>query len=283
MSKLTRLWPSNARYHSWHGYVLSQGLPSQCLTPDAKAREQAAQAAAEYQYALQLNDRDAVAHHNLGWLGHLLGKNQEASREFEQAVALDPDTAIYHLSLGFFLEESGDVNTANRQYIAAIELSPSVLDSPFFTRYRARVPERAEAIIHEAMAQTERRLGNSNDPILKARLGKFYLYRGDLPRAMAMLESSARDLPDLPIVWFNLGEVWRLKGNREESWACYQKARFLDASLAGPPLRMGEMYLEAGQRMQAISDLRFATQMWAHTNPVTAVQHATLWRHSTAD
>jgi tetratricopeptide (TPR) repeat protein len=96
-----RLWPSNARYYGWRGYVASQELPSQCGTPlDVKSLEQVQQAAAEYRHALELNGRDAVAHHNLGWLDHLMRQDQEARREFEQAVAIDPETAIYHLHGG---------------------------------------------------------------------------------------------------------------------------------------------------------------------------------------
>jgi tetratricopeptide (TPR) repeat protein len=277
INEAIRLWPSNARYHSWRGYALSQNLPSQCPAPDSKTREAAAQAIAEYRRALQLNPRDSVAHHNLGWLDHLLGNNQEAQHEFTQAVTLDPDTAIYHLSLGLFLQEFGDSETANRQYLAALELSPAILDSPFFTRYRARFPERAQALVTEATTQTETHLGNSNDPILKARLGKFYLYHADFPRAAELLRSSVQDLPNLPMVWFNLGEVRRLQGNRDEAWACYQKARFLDGSLSAPLLRMGEMYREAGRRNEAIGDLRSAEQKWAHINPVTAGHNTRLY------
>jgi tetratricopeptide (TPR) repeat protein len=265
-----RLWPSNARYHAWRGYCLSQELPSQCGAMDAKARELATQAAAEYRRALQLNDRDAVAHHDLAWLDHLLGQDAEARREWERAIEIDPETAIYRLSLGMFLEESGDAEAAERQYATALERVPAILDSPLFTRYRARPAGRAEAVVQEAMAQTETRLGNGSDPILKARLGKFYLYRGDLQRAGVLLEAAARDLPNLPLVWFNLGEVRRLQGRREEAWNCYGKARFLDGSLAGPALRMAEIYREAGQRSPAQENFRAAAQKWAHVNPVTS-------------
>ena len=95
-------------------------------------------AAADYRRALELNSRDAVAHHNLAWLDHLMGDDREARREWEQAAAIDPGAAIYSLSLGFFLEETGDRGGAARQYVAAIELTPAILDSPFFTRYRDR-------------------------------------------------------------------------------------------------------------------------------------------------
>jgi tetratricopeptide (TPR) repeat protein len=213
-----RLWPSNARYYGWRGYVASQELPSQCshnVPLDAKTLEQVRQAAADYQQALALNGRDAVAHHNLAWLDHLGGRDRQARREFEQVLAIDPETAIYHLSLGIFLEESGDSAAANSQYVAAIERTPAILDSPFFARLRGRFPERAEAIVQQAITRTEGRLGNTNDPILKARLGKFFLYRRDVQRAGELLESAAEDLPNLPLVWFNLGEVRRLQGKRE--------------------------------------------------------------------
>jgi tetratricopeptide (TPR) repeat protein len=276
-----RLWPSNARYYTWRGYAASQELPSQCPVHgaplDGKMLEQVRQAATDYRQALKLNSRDAVAHHNLGWLDHLMGRDQEAHHEWEEAVAMDPATAIYHLSLGFFLEETGDSDGAQRKYIAAIELTPAILDSPFFARYRSQFPGRAAAVAQEATADAEARLKAGDDPILKARLGKFYLYRHDLQRAGELLASSAHDLPNLPLVWFNLGEVCRLQGKREDAWAHYGKAKYLDSSLSGPPLRIAEMYREAEQRNPAIENSRAAARLWSHVNPVTAAHNNRLY------
>ena len=183
MDEAIRLWPSNARYHSWLGYVISQNLPSQCsgIGPEDARTGRTSRGGLPARASAQWPGRRGAPQSRMARSS--AGHDREARQEWGQAVALDPDTAIYHLSLGMFLEEAGDADAANRQYIAALDLSPSILDSPFFTRYRARSPERAEAVVREAMSQTETRLGNSNDPILKARLGKFYLYRGDLQRA----------------------------------------------------------------------------------------------------
>ncbi len=71
------LWPWNARYFGWRAYVASQELPSQCPrhsgdgAADLSHRDiNAVQGAADgYRHALILNGRDAVARHNLAWLG----------------------------------------------------------------------------------------------------------------------------------------------------------------------------------------------------------------------
>jgi len=274
IDEAVRLWPSNARYHTWRGYVNSQQLPSQCSYGgpklEEKVLEQVRTAAADYQRALALNSRDAVAHHNLGWLYHLQGLDKQARQEWELAIETDPATAIYRLSLGLFLNEQGDAAGADAHYASAIEATPIILDSPFFTRFRQQSPARAGAVLTEVRSTLERRLGNANDPILKARLGKLALYNGDLAKAVDLLNSAARDLPNLPLVWFNLGEAWRRRGDLQQAWQCYNKAKFLDASLAGPPLRIGEMYLRAGQRAQATESLRTATQRWGQVKPVTA-------------
>ena len=241
-------------------------LPSQCShggpTLDAKVLEQIRTAATGYRRALALNNRDAVAHHNLGWPNHLQGLDKQAQQEWELAIETDPATAIYRLSLGFFLDEQGDNASAGTHYASAIEITPIILDSPFFTRFRRQFPSRADAVLAQVQSTLERRLGSGNDPILKARLGKLALFQGNLAKAFDLLDGAARDLPNLPLVWFNLGEAWRRKGNHGQAWSCYNKARILDASLAGPPLRIGEHYLRAGQRNAESESLRATTQKW---------------------
>ena len=280
-----RLWPWNARYYGWRGYIESQQLPSQCLRKfknDTTAlsdddRKQAQEAADDYRHALLLNNRDAVAHHDLAWLEHLLGNDADAAKDWRESVEIDPDNAAFHLSYGMFLEESGAVQTAREQYKFAIELTPTILDSPFFARYRSRSPDAANSIVKDSIARIESKLGRGDDPILEARLGKLYLYAGNVERAGKLLEDAAKQLPNLPLVWLNLAELNETRGDSEQANICYQRARTIDGSLAQPYLRMGEISLRSGQRDSAVHDLNLAIQKWQRINPITAAHNNRLY------
>jgi tetratricopeptide (TPR) repeat protein len=276
-----RLWPGNTRYYTWRAYCTSQKLPSQCHQPlSPQDRESAREAIADYRRALELNNRDAVAHHDLAWLEHLLNEDAAADKEWREAIAIDPANAVFHLSYGMFLEETGATQAALEQFESAIEISRSILDSPFFTRLRARSPGDADGIIAHCIAKIEGRLRQEDDPILEARLGKLYQYSGDWARSAQQLQGAARKLPNLPLVWFNLGVVREGQGNTTEAMDCYEKARVIDGSLAGPYLHMGEICLRGGQKKLAADYLRSAAQRWEREKPITAAHNNRLYTGS---
>jgi tetratricopeptide (TPR) repeat protein len=286
VNEAIRLWPSNARYYGWRGYVRSQQLPSQCPRRMGRVPEVlgdlevqlAQQAAADYRRSLALNSRDAVAHHNLAWLEHLFGDDTAAAIDWRQSVEIDPDNSVFRLSYAMFLEENGDVRTAREQYESAVEMTPSILDSPFFARYRSRFPVAADFLVKDCAARIKSRLGQGNNPILEARLGKLYLYLGDLEQSAPLLEDAARQLPNLPLVWFNLGELRQSQGNIEQALICYKRTQAIDASLAGPYLRMGDLDLRAGRTDVAAQELTLALKRWQTVKPVTAAHNNRLYR-----
>jgi Tfp pilus assembly protein PilF len=280
-----RLWPGNARYYAWSAYCASQKLPSQCPrclrgTDSAMngADQQAARAAMEdYRRALQLNNRDAVAYHNMAWLEHILGDDSVAEGDWRQATEIDPDNAAFHLSYGMFLEESEKTQEGRAQFEDAIELSPSILDSPFFERYRKHFPDQADAIVAHCISKIESRLGRARDPILEARLGKLYQYAGDRVRSSQLLKDAVDQLPNLPLVWLNLGENYEASGDLVQAMDCYNKAHTIDPSLAGSYLRIGELYLQQGQKNLAATNFQLAAQRWERVNPITASHNNRLY------
>ncbi|MHB8753410.1 MAG: tetratricopeptide repeat protein [Candidatus Acidiferrales bacterium] len=278
------LWPTNSRYYDWRGYATSQNLPPTCSrglqgkqsglgTKDAAAARAAID---DYLHALKLNREDAVAHANVAWLEHLLGNDQLAAKNWRAAVGIDPGNAIYHLSYGMFLEEVGNTPGARKQYETAIELSPSILDSQFFVRFSRRSNGAAGALVNELIEKSERQLQQGTDPITAAKLGKFYLFRGDYSRAEKFLEDASRQLPNLPLVWANLGEVYEKQGRLAEAIACYEKAKATSSSYL-PYFHMGEIELRGGQRDLAADDLMQTVLRWQRAMPMTAAHNNRLY------
>ncbi len=279
------LWPGNARYYTWSAYCASQKLPPQCprcfhgmgSAMSGADQQSTRRAIDDYRHGLQLNSRDAVAYHNLAWLEHLLGEDKAAEKDWREATQIDPDNAVFHLSYGMFLEEMGKTQAGREEYEAAIELSPSIVDSPFFVRYKERNAEAANSILADCIAKIEGRLGRGRDPILEARLGKLYQYSQNWARSVELLQDAADQLPNLALVWFNLGEAYAEQGNTTQAMDCYRKASFIDGSLARPYLRMGEYYLKNRQKELAVQNLRLATAKWEHVNPITASHNNRLY------
>ena len=285
INEAIRIAPWNCRYYSWRGYCRSQSLQSQCSkkqTDSARnlngANEGIIESAIDdYQHALRLNPRDAVAFHNLAWLEHLLGNDSAAEKNWRESTRIDPDNAIFHISYGMFLEESGATNLASDQYREAVELSPSIVDSPFFARLRERNDFVAESVVTDSISRLESRLQQGPDPILEARLGKLNLYSKQIGRSELLLQHAASQLPNLPLVWFNLGEVKEANGDLGGAMTDYRRASAIDASLAAADLQMAEIDLRKGQKSSAAQNFKLAIQRWQRVNPITAAHNNRLY------
>lgn len=280
-----RIVPWNGRYYGWRGYCRSQKLQSQCSGKETdKTRNLSGAnggiiqgAIEEYQHALRLNPRDAVAFHNLAWLEHLLGDDSVAEKDWHESTAIDPDNAIFHISYGMFLEESGATNGATGEYREAVELSPSIVDSPFFAGLRTRNDFMARSVVKDSISRLESRLQQGPDPILEARLGKLSLYSQQIDRSEQLLRDAASQLPNLPLVWFNLGEAKEASGDFEGAMTDYRRASAIDASLATADLQMGEIDLRNGQKSSAAQNFKLAIQQWQRVNPITAAHNNRLY------
>jgi tetratricopeptide (TPR) repeat protein len=279
------LWPWNSRYYTWRGYMFGRELPFRCLdgfhgamsVPTGLDQQAARDALADYHRALELNSRDAVAYHNQAWLEHLLGDDETAAKDWHEATLLDPLNAIFHLSYGLFLQDKGQSEIGTSELEAAIELSPSILDSPFFRQYREHSPAMAKSLVARCISKMEAKLLQGSDPILEARLGKLYQFSGNFRRSVELLHDAVENLPNLALVWFNLGEAHASLGDIQNATDCYKKANVIDNTLGGPYLRMGEMYLKAGQTQLAARYLRQAAGQWERVTPFTASHNNRLY------
>ncbi len=75
--------------------------------------------------AVQLDDRNALAHVALGRVHQLLGQHRVAISEGRKAIELNPNLAIAHHELGFILYISGQLENSIDCFDKAIKLSPN--------------------------------------------------------------------------------------------------------------------------------------------------------------
>ena len=211
-----------------------------------------------YEKALQLNRNDGSFHHNLGWLWWLLNQNEVALEHFRKAVLLEPHNAMYRISLGLVCEQSGMTQDALSAYSLAVRLAPGVVDSRFFADLRQRWPSAAEAAVVRAINELETR--QTSDPVLKARLGKLYLYR-DRSETMETLKQVTVELPNLPRPWLHLGILYERQLDYDQAKRCYDRAVFLGGDYSAL-LQLARLHDGADRPGDAIRYYQSAIDSW---------------------
>src|SRR5581483_895608 len=78
-----------------------------------------------FQHALDVTDRNYLAHHNLGVaLSTEPGRLPDAIAHYEASLAIHPDSARTHTDFGNALAATGRLPDAIAQFDAALKISP---------------------------------------------------------------------------------------------------------------------------------------------------------------
>jgi len=271
IERASALSPGNAYYLAGRGLLLTRLSQRKFdagaflrgeLTLDEEERKELDAAAQFYQQALSLNPLDDGHQHNLGWLYALRQQREAALSSFQRAISIDGSVALYHVSLGLLREQGGEDEEARREYGRAVLLSPEILDSQFFRDFAQRSPEAAGRVVSESITHLEEQLKQSPSPILKGKLGKFYLHANSPEKAAAVLKEAVAELQSLPRPWRNLGAVYESQGNEEAMRACYRKATSLDAGDAVSWYRLGRLYDRLNEKQDATAAYALALGGW---------------------
>jgi len=79
-----------------------------------------------FEKAVALDPKNALAQHNLGALREAVGRLDEAVESYKRALALMPDNAMSHANLGRLYVRRGDRDRGIRHLIAALKLEPDL-------------------------------------------------------------------------------------------------------------------------------------------------------------
>lgn len=136
--------------------------------------------------AVSREPKSAQAQFALGNTLVRLGKLAEAEAAYEAAIAADPTMVAAHANLGVVFYQLGQLAKAADEFTAALKVSP-------------------------------------NDAATTYLLGAVRLQEGNISEAERLL-LKARDLdPNLPEVYYGLGALYKLKDQKAEAIAAFEK------------------------------------------------------------
>jgi tetratricopeptide (TPR) repeat protein/DNA-binding winged helix-turn-helix (wHTH) protein len=182
---------------------------------------QYAQAIAEYDQALRVNNR---------WVDALTGKamvmssntdNAQAEQLFNQAIELEPGYWQNYMHYGRFLYENGNFAAAARRFERAAQLKPGsmdVLNSLGASWFFSSQFEQAISAWQQVVQLSPLSLSFSN-------LGTAHYFHGDYIQAESMYRQALQISSDDYTIWTNLADVLDVQPQRQqEASALYRKA-----------------------------------------------------------
>lgn len=165
-----------------------------------------------FKKAAQLAPREPLAYVFLGRCYYERGLNDEAARLIDKAQRLADKYPRVYVDLGWYYYDIGSFDRAQEMFNKAIEFNPRnpdyYYDMAQFCQSRGHYPE-AEAYFKKAIELKPR-----DDYNIYVDFGLHYFERGMLSDAEMMLNKSARMNPDDPRVYWYLGFIKELQGEK---------------------------------------------------------------------
>ena len=182
------------------------------------------EAIAEYDEAIRLNSRYALAYNNRGKAYFGSGEHERAIQDMDEAIRLDPELAMAYSNRGGVYSALGHHERAVKDLDESIRLDPLL----------------SEAYVNRGAA---------------------YFGQGQHERAIRDLDEAIRLDPGLAMAYVNRGSAYGGLGQFERAIEDYDEAIRLDLQLAMAYNNRGRIYGELGQYARAIEDFDEAIRL----------------------
>ncbi len=224
---------------------------------------------ADFEQAIRLDPKDAVAFNNRGLIHQFKDDLDRAIADYSEAIRLDPGYVFAFNNRGGVYAYKDDYDRAIADYSEAIRLDPT-----FAVAIKARGNAyAAKRDFDRAIADYDRLI--ALDPKYAAAFynrGIAYQMKGDLDRAIADYNVAVRLDPQDANAFNNRANVYALEGEFDHAVADYNEAIRLEPKQSGFYLNRALAKFYSGNMSQALSDLDQSSVM----NPKSA--YAALWR-----
>ena len=221
------------------------------------------QAIAEYDQAIRIDPRLAVAYVNRGGAFNELGEYHKAVRDETQAILLDSKLAAAYDIRGLAYYSLGQYWLAIQDLTEAIRLEPQ-LTGAYINR----------ALAYANLGQTDRAIQDYDEAIrLEPRPALAYNNRGSAfhilsqyQRALEDYTEAIRFAPELALAYHNRGLAYMSLGQADRAIQDLSEAIRLDPQLAPAYHNRALAYMSLDQRQRAAADLGEVARL----NPVLA-------------
>ncbi len=181
----------------------------------------AAEAVGEFRTALEIRPQDAEVQDNLGEALLTVGSVNEAIPPIQEALRLKPDFAKAHVDLGSAFMRSGRSDEAATQYRLAVELAPDNAEA----QYGLGGVLLAQGRTQEAVPHLQAALPHLMDTVRAKpddadghyNLGRLFGILGRTDEAIAQFSETVRLRPDDAEAHFNLGVALAARERRQQA------------------------------------------------------------------
>lgn len=184
------------------------------------AKRQYGEALKAFDEVLQVNKSNQFALQGKIASLRLQGRFPEATKVADEALAFHPDSTGILSERGWLFFDQKRFSESEAEFANAITQAPCRIELEFSrveVLLRMHRSFEAEKTLHELKARFP------NDPQVRERLGRFYIYQRDLRRAEREFESVLENNPDHASARGGLGAVYLVESRYDDAIDCFRK------------------------------------------------------------
>lgn len=200
--------------------ILALLYTSQGKTEDAQIFYQEA-----LEKALKIQPKNIGIYHSLAKIYYQQKNYDSAIQAYKMILEISPEDKEAHLFLGLIYEEKGEREKAIEEFKKALSIDPEfpeALNSLGYLYAEEGINlDEAEVLIKKALEF------EPENPAYIDSLGWVYFKKGDLEKAIQLLEKAAQLLSD-PVIFDHLGDAYFKKGQIDKAKEFWKKSLDLD-------------------------------------------------------
>lgn len=180
-----------------------------------------------FEHAINVTEKNYIAHDNLGRHMASLGKIDEAISHYRRAIDIMPNESTFHNYLAAAYKMKGDYDSAIKHFEIANNLNPRQVES--LSNMASIFYEKGD--FKKSLSLIEKALKiNPNDYSLYYLMGCIMLGKGAYNMAQNFFFEALKLSPENPDIYNNIGVLFLRKGRPQEALLYFSEALRIDSS-----------------------------------------------------